>query len=355
MQAPVVTAADIFAGAGVGAVGYGAGGLRVAYAVDSWPLACATHGMNAPGTLVECRDVRGLSGREVAEACGRTPDVLLLSPPCVDWTTNGPMRPDGANALLYDEAVRLVGELRPPAFLIENVPGLAEVSRNRARFLAYVEALRGHGYAVASRMLEAWRLGVPQTRRRLVVVGFQADLGLDPRRAFPLRGPVAAIRDVMPDAAGVVALPALHYGQLRPRRAWDASGPAGTGHRWRHGGAAARGPAGRRPGGRPARDDIGRRARPPDGSRLVPVPAGRVRGAAVDDDRERGADATRGGGRAVGRRCAGRATVTVDDPTPRDPVRDPRVGQLTGSLRFTSDFASDAIMKLRGELLLARR
>jgi DNA (cytosine-5)-methyltransferase 1 len=135
--------------------------------------------------------------------------VHLVSggPPCQPFSLGGRHRAENDHRDMWAEAVRVVRETKPPAFVFENVKGLTRASF--ATYLAYIvhqlsypdltrasdetwvshlskleahhTAGRASGlkYQVVYRVLNAADYGVPQRRERVVFVGFRADLGID--------------------------------------------------------------------------------------------------------------------------------------------------------------------------------
>lgn len=118
-------------------------------------------------------DVRSITGRELIEAggiAGRKLDLLKACPPCQGFSSlrGGNAVDESRNDLVID-TLRLVRELSPRAVLIENVPGL----RRDHRFARLVSGLKEQGYGLAHYLVEASELGVPQRRRRLVIVAVE--------------------------------------------------------------------------------------------------------------------------------------------------------------------------------------
>jgi len=116
--------------------------------------------------------------REVGASDLRAPDgPLVLSGgwPCQDVSVAGRRAGlAGERSGLFNELARLAAELRPQWIVGENVPGL--LTSNQGRDFAYVlDTLVELGYCVAFRTLDARYFGVPQRRRRLVIVGRLGD------------------------------------------------------------------------------------------------------------------------------------------------------------------------------------
>jgi DNA (cytosine-5)-methyltransferase 1 len=101
-------------------------------------------------------------------------DLLKACPPCQGFSSlrGGRSSDDIRNDLVLD-TLRFVEELEPRAVLLENVPGL----RKDYRFASLIGGLKSLGYAVNDYIIDAVELGVPQRRRRLVVVAVRGEVG----------------------------------------------------------------------------------------------------------------------------------------------------------------------------------
>lgn len=206
--------ASLFAGGGGSSLGYRLAGYKILYANEVVPEAAACYRANAaPGTVVDESNVRDLTGDVILDAVEAATGVRELSlldgsPPCMSFSTAGKRQgswgktgqhTDGTFQVSDDlllEHARLVGEVRPQTFIAENVTGLAKgvAVGYLQRWLA---ALRGHGYVVGARVLDFQWLGVPQARKRLIVIGVRDDLGLQPVYPEPLRYRYS-VRDACP-------------------------------------------------------------------------------------------------------------------------------------------------------------
>jgi DNA (cytosine-5)-methyltransferase 1 len=225
------TVASLFAGGGGSSTGYRMAGYRVAYANDVVPEARETYEANcAPYTVVDGDDVRTVPGSRILDAVeamtgSRQLDVLDGSPPCQAFSMAGPRdgtwgrevaHADGTTQRsddLFFEYARILEEVRPTAFVAENVPGLVK-SVSRGYFKRILAALRATGYLVEARLLDAQWLGVPQTRQRLIFVGVRNDVGLGP--AFPAPLPwFIPLSEICPD---VVRVEIFGYGIVKEIR-----------------------------------------------------------------------------------------------------------------------------------------
>jgi site-specific DNA-cytosine methylase len=182
-------AASLFAGCGGSSLGYRMAGFRIVFASDLDDHARRTYEANAaPQTVIDGTDVRELTGERVAAAAradGGELDILDGSPPCQGFSlANRQRRPDHPMNRLYYEFIRVVAEAQPRAFVAENVPGLAG-GQNVGHLRAILGRFKEAGYRVRRHVLDSSRLGVPQARQRLIIIGFRRDLGIDPAEGFP--------------------------------------------------------------------------------------------------------------------------------------------------------------------------
>lgn len=175
-------AVDLFAGAGGLSLGFEQAGYDIAAAVEYDPIHTSVHEYNFPYARAFCRDVATMTGAEIREGSqigDREIHVVAGGPPCQGISLIGKRALDDPRNALLGEYARLVTELRPRYFVMENVAGLT-VGRHRALLDEVVEVMGGAGYRVLLpyRVLQASDFGVPQSRRRLVLIGARDDVPL---------------------------------------------------------------------------------------------------------------------------------------------------------------------------------
>lgn len=138
-------------------------------------------------------------------------DLLCGGFPCQAFSVAGKRRGfDDARGTLFFEVARLVREKRPPYLLLENVPGLLSHDKGRT-FTAILDTLSELRYNVEFQMLNSKDFGVPQSRRRVYIIGY-----LDGRCA----GKILPVRGADPET-----LKRLIDGQRGPRE-YGAAGVA---------------------------------------------------------------------------------------------------------------------------------
>ncbi|NOU23548.1 MAG: DNA cytosine methyltransferase [Methyloglobulus sp.] len=172
---------DTFAGAGGFSLGFQLAGAKVigAIEVDSW--ACETFRFNHPDATIIQGDITMISDEQILKAFGNAkPDIILGGPPCQGFSicnkNNGDHK-DPRNSL-FEEFIRVGYLLKPQVMIMENVPNLikARTENNELVIDIITSELRNLGYKVEYRILEAIDYGVPQMRKRLVVIASKAKL-----------------------------------------------------------------------------------------------------------------------------------------------------------------------------------
>lgn len=200
--------ADLFAGAGGLTEGFRRAGFKPAVAVEFDKWAASTYAKNFGDHVLACavedveviRDGKGLIwrgfGLEGQPAEIRTPliDVLVGGPPCQGFSPLGRMNDwdyrDPRNKL-WKHYVRILDIVKPKMFVIENVPELLK----SGEFSALCEHLRqlDDPYEIDFSVLNASHYGVPQARKRAIVIGSRLD-------TKPVLPPAIALRRTVRDA-----------------------------------------------------------------------------------------------------------------------------------------------------------
>ncbi len=169
-----LTAVDLFSGCGGLTTGLKLAGFRVMAAVECEPGALEAYEANhADVAQIYRQDIRKLTGRTILDDLeikrGQL-DLLAGCPPCQGFsrmrTLNRGEAADDPRNDLVQEYARLVRELLPRALMLENVPGLAGDSR----YLELLRSIRNLGYTATDEVHNAADFGVPQRRRRLIML-----------------------------------------------------------------------------------------------------------------------------------------------------------------------------------------
>lgn len=158
-------------------LGFEQAGVDVVAAVDAEPIHVGTHMANFPDCQAFAIDLSTLSGDDLLGRAGLEGggiDILFGGPPCQGFSTGGRRQVDDPRNTLLLEFARLVSELRPSYFVVENVDGLlmGDAIETLESFLASV-VLAGYSVVEPVRILDAEDFGVPQARRRAFILGYK--------------------------------------------------------------------------------------------------------------------------------------------------------------------------------------
>ncbi|KEO81293.1 cytosine methyltransferase [Tumebacillus flagellatus] len=166
----ISTAVDLFSGGGGLTVGLKNAGFSVVSAVELEPNAFNTYKINHPEVSVFNKDIKTISGDKFLEASPTgMVDLVAGCPPCQGFSslTSKYRRFDPRNELIF-EMYRVIEQLKPKIIMMENVPGLAQ--KGKELFEEFLRRISELGYMYEWRVLQVADYGVPQTRRRLVLL-----------------------------------------------------------------------------------------------------------------------------------------------------------------------------------------
>jgi DNA (cytosine-5)-methyltransferase 1 len=170
------TAIDCFAGAGGLSLGLVRAGFEIRAAFDWDADAVGTYRRNI-AEHVNALDAETLSGSKLLMLAGLDKDSCSLvagGPPCQGFSVQRRgSDEDGRNDLVL-QFLRIVLEIQPTMFLMENVSAIGG-PRGRAHFDEFCSKADSGGYRIHSQVLDAADYGVPQHRRRMLIVGEIAD------------------------------------------------------------------------------------------------------------------------------------------------------------------------------------
>lgn len=178
------TVISTFAGCGGSSLGYKWAGFKELLAIDFDKNAHETFKLNFPEVKAWHRDICTVSADEIFNACDIKKgdlDVFDGSPPCQGFSTTGKRIISDDRNNLFLEYLRLINDLNPKVFLMENVTG--QIKGNfKGFFKEIINQLRATGYQVKCMLMNSMWYGVPQSRERLIYIGTREDM---PEPSFP--------------------------------------------------------------------------------------------------------------------------------------------------------------------------
>ena len=179
------TSISLYTGVGGLDFGFEAAGFRTAVAVEIDPIACRTIRHNRSQWKLIERDIHDISSAEILRTAGLQPgeaDVLIGGPPCQPfskssyWVNGDALRMDDPRSDTLTAYLRVLRDTRPRAFLLENVCGLVykrkdEGLRHLLDGITRINREVGTRYQVSWKILNAAHYGVPQSRKRVFLIG----------------------------------------------------------------------------------------------------------------------------------------------------------------------------------------
>ena len=161
---------DFFCGAGGLSLGFQRAGFCIKLGVDIDKAALVSFEKNHNAKSL-CCDIRNLTGEEVKAAVNYSRiDVIIGGPPCQGFSIAGKRSEEDPRNQLYLSFIRLVEEIKPKVFVIENVPGILSYQNGKVKD-NIIKKFESFGYSVSYKILTASDYGVPQTRKRVIFVG----------------------------------------------------------------------------------------------------------------------------------------------------------------------------------------
>ncbi|MGL5712939.1 MAG: Alw26I/Eco31I/Esp3I family type II restriction adenine-specific DNA-methyltransferase [Paraclostridium sp.] len=173
-------AVDLFCGAGGLSLGLCRAGIDVKVAVDIDKHACETYKLNHPETKVIQGDLTtDETKNEIFNSVdGVDVDLICGGPPCQGFSNAGLRMIDDPRNLLFKEFVTIVENKMPKVFIMENVEGLLSMNNGKT-YESIIECFSNVGYKVRGHKLNAAEYGVPQKRKRVIIIGVRDDIARD--------------------------------------------------------------------------------------------------------------------------------------------------------------------------------
>ena len=163
---------DLFCGCGGLSYGFESAGFDILVGIDNDAKALETFELNHKGAKSICGDITQINYEEhIKPLLGdKQIDVIVGGPPCQGMSLSGPRKFEDPRNKLYLSYIRLVQEIQPKAFVIENVPGLVGLFCGQIKD-SIIEKFTEMGYRIEYKIMCSADYGVPQSRRRVVFVG----------------------------------------------------------------------------------------------------------------------------------------------------------------------------------------
>ncbi len=165
----MITVISLFSGGGGLDLGFVNAGYKILWAIDNDPNAVATYKKNIGGHII-CADITKQDVNLIPCA-----DVVIGGPPCQSFSLAGLRRTEDARGQLVWQYMRIIEKIKPKAFIFENVTGLLSAKNSRGEKIISLlkEEFKRIGYSVELQVMNAADFGVPQRRKRVIIVGLR--------------------------------------------------------------------------------------------------------------------------------------------------------------------------------------
>lgn len=163
---------SLFSGGGGLDYGFKENGYRIVWAIDNQKNAVETYRKNIGSIL--CGDITTIEPADVPDC-----DLVVGGPPCQSFSLSGKRNVEDARGQLVWKYMDIIREKHPRAFLFENVTGLLSAKNKNGENIIQLlfEAFREIGYTIAWKVVNAADYGVPQRRKRVIIVGLKGEEG----------------------------------------------------------------------------------------------------------------------------------------------------------------------------------
>ena len=169
------TVIDLFAGVGGLSLGFEMAGFDIVLANEYDESIAKAYKLNHPNTKMIVADIKDLPIEDTFSEYRDKVDVVIGGPPCQGFSQKGQRKTiNDERNFLFKYFIAVVDYLRPRYFVMENVPNLLTAENGFFKKEVY-ELFTAKGYALVSDTLNAADYGVPQNRRRAVIIGKLGD------------------------------------------------------------------------------------------------------------------------------------------------------------------------------------
>lgn len=178
----------LFSGCGGMTLGFKAAGFDLVGHVEIDKSANDIYNANFPDSRLLKTDINAVTDNDLEEWKNQYGeiDVIVGGPPCQGFSLAGKRSPTDERNKLYQQYVRIVAEIKPKAFVFENVALLTSMKNEHGLLFidCIVKAFHDVGYTIYYKIVNAYDYGVPQSRERVIIVGLRDDLNC--KYVFPL-------------------------------------------------------------------------------------------------------------------------------------------------------------------------
>lgn len=165
----MINVVSLFSGGGGLDLGFLSSGYNIFWAIDNNKNAVSTYKENIGSHIIHDDILK------VDEKIIPTADVIIGGPPCQSFSLSGNRDAEDSRGQLVWRYLKILEALQPKAFVFENVTGLlsAKDSQGNKVINLLQEAFENVGYTISTQVMNAADYGVPQKRKRVIIVGIK--------------------------------------------------------------------------------------------------------------------------------------------------------------------------------------
>jgi len=163
---------DFFSGCGGSSRGFQDAGLEIVYAIDNNNDAANTYKGHFPQVEFCCDDISNIETAGLTallSACSDHPVLFCGCAPCQPFTKQNTQKTSNGKHLLK-EFSRFISHYQPELVFVENVPGMQRLQDDEGPFPHFLRDLNASGYHYYCGIVSCQDYGVPQRRRRLILI-----------------------------------------------------------------------------------------------------------------------------------------------------------------------------------------
>ncbi len=177
---------DLFCGAGGMTCGFKLAGMKSLLATDIEESACATLAINNEEIPVLCGDITSEKTKNqiIEKANNGGAEIICGGPPCQGFSMAGFRSPDDPRNQLFRDFVDIVKSVSPKIVVFENVEGLLSYEKGNT-YREILQLFSELGYNCLGRLLNTSDFGVPQRRKRVIIICTRKDLPYKPENLYP--------------------------------------------------------------------------------------------------------------------------------------------------------------------------
>lgn len=177
---------DLFCGAGGMTAGFKDAGIESVLGNDFNESACITFKANNPEIEVMCDDITKQEVKQNIIQIAKKNEVEMIcgGPPCQGFSYAGKRFIDDPRNQLFKDFIEIVRNVRPKLVIMENVEGILTFDKGRV-YEQIHELYKELDYNIEGRLLLASNYGVPQKRKRVIIICVRKDLNISPEEIFP--------------------------------------------------------------------------------------------------------------------------------------------------------------------------